>query len=637
MPLDGITMSLLAGELNDELKDTRIDKIYQPDKNTFYFHIRTPLGIKKLLISIDPSSPRICLTEQIRENPVRPPSFCMLLRKYLSGAKISSISSPEFERLIEIRISYVDELHDMKSLTLIAELMGRKSNLILVNQSGKIIDSSTHVDFQISRVREIMPGRIYEYPPSQNKLNPDKALSLLSNGKLPIIQEEAKRPIGKALLNSLLGTSPLLIRSHLNEANIDERESLSEISSSKIDILICALKDTYVSITTKNYSPHVFYENNKNPIDYSPFKLTGFNEYKETASISSAIDLFYSLKLANIDLELKKTRLLTIINNALSTTERKKELHLKDIEEGKKSDYYKLLGDLIIGNMHLIKQGASSIYCPNYYEDPVVDVLVPLNPVLDAASNSQDYYKRFRKAKKKLELATKYYEDDMLSEEYLRTLKAHAMSISTDEDVIAIEDELSRIISTKQKDTPKDNTDINKTVGLAKSGKASSRAIREAAKKAKSNSKSKKPKKEKALSYRRYISPDGYEILCGRNNIQNDELTFRIADKNDLWFHIKGMPGTHVILKSKNCEPMPSDEAVLMAANIAAFYSKRMLIEEHQGQASSKWGEIKVEVDYCKVSHVKKIPGAKPGMVIYEGYYSIIVSATEPQSYDDSM
>ena len=230
MTLDGITCQLLAKELNTELEGKRVDKIYMPDKHTVILHIRFTGGYKKLLISIDPGAPRICFSENSLENPSMPPSFCMLLRKYLAGSRIESVTNPGYERIIEITVSKFDELKDRKTYTLTVELMGRFSNLILLNENGRILDSAIHVDFSVSRVREVMPARVYEYPPAQNKMTPEEALGITENGDLPIMESEVSRPIEKALVGSIKGLSPILAAYLTDKADIDDRKTLSMLS-----------------------------------------------------------------------------------------------------------------------------------------------------------------------------------------------------------------------------------------------------------------------------------------------------------------------------------------------------------------------------------------------------------------------
>ena len=640
MTLDGITCQLLAGELNTELEGKRVDKIYMPDKHTVILHIRFTGGYKKLLISIDPGAPRICFSENGLENPSMPPSFCMLLRKYLAGSRIESVTNPGYERIIEITVSKFDELKDRKTYTLIAELMGRFSNLILLNENGRILDSAIHVDFSVSRVREVMPARVYEYPPAQNKLSPDEALVIAKKGDLPIMESELSRPIEKALVGSIKGLSPILAAYLTDKADIDDRKTLSMLTPDQKERLNSAIKDFLTSITEGTYKASVFYDDSGDPVDCSIAELTGFARSKVLPSISDAINLYYLSRDSRLVIDMGSDRLRQIISNALARVIKKRELHEQDLEEGRKADFYKHSGDLILTYKYMISQGQSSVTLTDYTDEGQKDISISLDPTLDASGNAQDYYKRFHKAKRKMELAEQYLKEDELAAQYLRSLMAAVNAASSMEDLAAINDEIRSEItgdSGLRKNSKNINAgkgDPNKMVGVSKSGKASSRALREAAKRANQGKAGKNSGKEKALPLRRYITSDGYEILAGRNNIQNDQLTFHIASRRDWWFHVKGLPGTHVILKTKPSEDMPSDNAVLEAASLAAFFSKAIILEEHMTSSDSKPGQLKAEVDYCPVSHVKKIPGAKPGMVIYEGYYSVLVEAKEPHSKD---
>lgn len=636
MPLDGITCKLLSDELNNELQGMRIDKIFQPDKYTLFFHIRTSGTNKKLLISYDPTAQRVHFTDTSRENPMMPPSFCMLLRKHMQGAKISKITCPDFERIIEIGFITTDELHDTKEMRLIIELMGRYSNLILVNSQNRIIDSAIHVDFSISRVREVMPARLYEYPPAQDKINAFDALSLLEKGDLPIIESELGRPVNKALLNSVKGMSPLTVNQIISKAGIEEKTPVKSLSETDKVSFSSALKNFLVSVCDSTYTPSVAYSAKDEATDFSFMALNGYEKTRSFKNISEAIDEYYLSKLSNIDFENKRSSLLAVVNNALIHATKKYEIHRSDYEEGRKADEYRQKGDIILCFAHMIKEKDSSVTCQNIYDELGRDIRIELDPSLNAADNAQEYFKRFRKAKRKLELSEEYIKDDELAVNYLRSLKTAILAATTKEDIEACEDEVrSEIVKETANKKKKDhnNADPNKTVGLSKSGKASSRALRNAAKiaAAKKGNFKNKDKIDRPQSYRRFFTSDGYECFCGRNNIQNDKLTFGVADKTDWWFHIKNLPGTHVILKAHQGEEFPSDTAVIEAAQAAAFYSRSTVIEEHQGAST---GTLKVEIDYCPVSHVKKIPRSKPGMVIYEQYYSIVVDAIEPKCKD---
>ena len=641
MTLDGITCQLLANELNTELEGKRVDKIYMPDKHTVILHIRFTGGYKKLLISIDPGAPRICFAEDTVDNPSIPPSFCMLLRKYLAGSRIESVTNPGYERIIEITVSKYDELKDRKTYTLTIELMGRFSNIVLINEGGKILDSAIHVDFSVSRVREVMPARVYEYPPAQDKLTPDKALEISESGSLPIMESELSRPIEKALVGSIKGLSPVLASFISDKADIDDRKTLSMLNDSDKERLNNVVAGFLRSVTDGTYKSYVFYDSNGDPEDASIVELRGFAKTKEVSTISEAIDLCYQARDSKLILDKGRDRLSQIIGSALARVIKKREIHEQDFEEGQKADLLKHYGDLILTYKYMISQGQSSVTLTDYTTESQNDITIPLNPTLDASGNAQEYYKRFHKAKRKMELAENYLKEDELAAQYLRSLSAAVTAASSVEDLDAINEEIKSEISgdsgfrkgSASKARTQGTGDPNKMVGVAKSGKASSRALREAAKRA-NMGKAKNQNKERALPCRRYITSDGYEILAGRNNIQNEQLTFHTASRRDWWFHVKGLPGTHVILRTKPNEEMPSDNAVLEAASLAAFFSKAIILEEHMTSEDSKPGQLKAEVDYCPVSHVKKIPGAKPGMVIYEGYYSVLVEAKEPSSKD---
>lgn len=637
MPLDGITCQLLANDLNDTLSGSRIDKIFMPDRHSVVLHIRTQQGVKKLLICADPSLPRIMLTEDVRDNPALPPSFCMLLRKYLAGSRIASVTDPGYERVIEFNCTNTDELRDVKDYRLIVELMGRFSNIILVNGSGKILDSSVHVDFDVSKLREVMPARVYSYPPAQNKLSAEEALGMVRRGELPIIEDEKSRPIGKAIVNSIKGMSPVISRQLCLQSDADERQTIALLSEDARKRLIARLDSFLTAITEKTYTPRVFFDECGVPVEFAPMDFSGYGSSKAMDSISDAISLYYDSKFSEMDLDSGKHRLRQIADSALSKIIKKKEVHEADSAEGAKADKYKHCGDVILTYKYLIKPQDTILNTEDYTTDPPSVISIELDPSLDASGNAQEYYRKFRKAKRKAEMSEEYIKEDNLAIEYLRSVKTAIEAATTREDLDAVNEEIKAEVNgshaVRSADKAHNAGDPNKMVGIAKSGKASSRALREAAKRANAKKNNKQGKNtEKALPFRRYKSSDGHEIICGRSNIQNEKLTFTIASrKTDWWFHVKGLPGTHVILRPFDNEDMPSDSSILEAASLAAFFSKSIILEEHNAAEGSRAGKLKAEVDYCPVSHVKKIPGAKPGMVIYENYYSVLVDSEEPK------
>ena len=637
MPLDGITCQLLANDLNDTLSGSRIDKIFMPDRHSVFLHIRTQQGVKKLLICADPSLPRIMLAEDVRDNPALPPSFCMLLRKYLAGSRITSVTDPGYERVIEFNCTNTDELRDVKDYRLIVELMGRFSNIILVNGSGKILDSSVHVDFDVSKLREVMPARVYSYPPAQNKLSAEEALGMVRRGELPIIEDEKSRPIGKAIINSIKGMSPVLSRQLCLQSDADERQTIALLSEDARKRLIARLDSFLTAITEKTYTPRVFFDECGVPVEFAPMDFSGYGSSKAMDSISDAISLYYDSKFSEMDLDSGKHRLRQIADSALSKIIKKKEVHEADSAEGAKADKYKHCGDVILTYKYLIKPQDTILNTEDYTTDPPSVISIELDPSLDASGNAQEYYRKFRKAKRKAEMSEEYIKEDNLAIEYLRSVKTAIEAATTREDLDAVNEEIKAEVNgshaVRSADKAHNAGDPNKMVGIAKSGKASSRALREAAKRANAKKNNKQGKNtEKALPFRRYRSSDGHEIICGRSNIQNEKLTFTIASrKTDWWFHVKGLPGTHVILRPFDNEDMPSDSSILEAASLAAFFSKSIILEEHNAAEGSRAGKLKAEVDYCPVSHVKKIPGAKPGMVIYENYYSVLVDSEEPK------
>ena len=436
----------LANDLNDTLSGSRIDKIFMPDRHSVVLHIRTQQGVKKLLICADPSLPRIMLAEDVRDNPALPPSFCMLLRKYLAGSRITSVTDPGYERVIEFNCTNTDELRDVKDYRLIVELMGRFSNIILVNGSGKILDSSVHVDFDVSKLREVMPARVYSYPPAQNKLSAEEALGMVRRGELPIIEDEKSRPIGKAIINSIKGMSPVLSRQLCLQSDADERQTIALLSEDARKRLIARLDSFLTAITEKTYTPRVFFDECGVPVEFAPMDFSGYGSSKAMDSISDAISLYYDSKFSEMDLDSGKHRLRQIADSALSKIIKKKEVHEADSAEGAKADKYKHCGDVILTYKYLIKPQDTILNTEDYTTDPPSVISIELDPSLDASGNAQEYYRKFRKAKRKAEMSEEYIKEDNLAIEYLRSVKTAIEAATTREDLDAVNDLVSLLL-----------------------------------------------------------------------------------------------------------------------------------------------------------------------------------------------
>ena len=633
MPLDGISTHLLAHELNQNLSDARIDKIYQPSRFDVFFLVRTPNGNKKLLLSCDPQSPRVQITDYMRENPQMPPNFCMLLRKHLQGAHIIGITCPHYERIIEIALSVTDELHDTSTKKLVIEMMGRYSNIIFLNSENRIIDALVHVDSSTSRVREIMPARIYEAPPSQGKIDPEEALSMVNEGKLPILPDSSHRPMAKALLDSLLGFSPLLANDICFQSKIDPRCALSSLSEAQHDALLSTCQSILQSICLLEPSPTVFYIDGE-PKDWHALSLQDAGVSKRMGSISEAMDQVQHFTDQRAAFESKRRTIRAILTSAYNHASKKLSIHEQDLRETSNAEKLKLEGELVLAYQYLIKPDDTTLTIPDY-PDFGKTTTIALEAGMTASEQGQLYLKRYRKEISRRESAQRFIETEKDEVAYLGSLLQAVDAASEPDDLSAIDFEIKTSLSSDKEGSGK-NTDKNQVYhpGKSKSGKVSSRNLRQAAKAAQSKkNKAKSAKKtEDPSAPRKYTVDGGFEVLSGRNNIQNDNLTFHVASKEDIWFHAKNIPGTHVILRTYG--KTPSDKAITEAAAVAAYYSRSNKPFSSEMSESKTEYDVRVEIDYCPVSHVKKIPKAKPGMVIYEEYNTILVSAKLPRNLE---
>lgn len=628
MPLDGISTHLLAHELNQRLAGARVDKIYQPGRFDVYFTVRTNAENLRVLLCCDPQNPRVQITDNMRENPQMPPNFCMLLRKYLQGARILKVECPHYERMISISFSVTDELQDTSVKRLIIEMMGRYSNIVFLNAEDRIIDALVHVDDSNSRVREIMPARIYEAPPQQGKITADDALKMMENGELPILPDSHSRPTSKALLDSLLGFSPLLTNDICFQADIDPRKGLNTLSSDELARLRVILHTILADICAFRAQPTVYYIDGQ-PTDWHALSLKDAGIPKSEASLSRAMDHVYGFQDAKKQFENRRRRIRAIISTALAHASKKLDIHEEDIRSTSNAESWKTQGELVLAYQYLIQPDDTLLTIPDY-PDFGQTTTIPLEAGLTASNQGQLYLKRYRKAISRRESALRFITEEKEEVAYLQSLVLAVDAASENEDLDALDYEIVSLLTENKESKSNQNQSTVYHPGKSKSGKASSRALRQAARAAQSKRGKEQAKKktQDPSSPRKYYVDGGYEVLSGRNNIQNDQLTFHIAEKDDIWFHVKNMPGTHVILRCNGKEP--TDQAILQAASIAAYYSKSNKAFAKEKSESSAVYDVRVEIDYCPVSHVRKIPKARPGMVIYNEYSTLLVSAKLP-------
>ena len=576
MSYDGMVTHCVVSELNQKLIDGKIDKIYQPEKDEIILSVRTRNGNLRLLLSASASNPRVHLTNTVKENPLTPPMLCMLMRKHLQGNKIIAVTQLGFDRIIRIDTEGRNELGDICTKTIITEIMGRHSNIILVDENNRIMDSAKHIDFTVSAVRQILPGLFYENPPTQDKLQPD-SFSLPDFMK-SLDDSPADTMLDKFLLSSFMGMSPLLAREIVYRFAQNTQVRRSEVDTAAFS----AHTDNFLrALCRGEYAPTlIISKTDKKPSAFSCVKLSqyeGSDIAESYDSISLVIDLYYQKRSQREHMNQRTALLTKIVHNNIERCAKKMDLHQNNLKKSKNRDKYKIYGDLVTANMYQIKQGMSEFEALNYYSETQDTVKIPLQADKSPAQNAQRYYKLYNKAKITEKYASEQYKSAKDELFYLESILDSLQKAETPTDLTEIKDELSDSgyipkIKTKQK-----------------------------------NNKKSEPMK--------FTSSDGFEILVGRNNKQNDELTVRRAYSTDIWLHTKNIPGSHTIIRTNGGKDVP-DKTVIEAAQLAAYYSK--------AQKSSK-----VPVDYTTVKNVKKPNGAKPGMVIYDYYNTVYVDPAE--------
>ena len=578
MALDGITLRSLVHEMKSKLVNGKIDKITQPEKDEIWLTIRNEKQNHKLLISANSSTPRIhFVNDAKKENPLTAPMFLMLLRKHIGNGTIKSVEQRSTERIVEISIDAYDELRVLKNKTLIIELMGKHSNIILVHtEDRKIIDSIKRVSLNISSVREVLPGLTYQYPPGHKKISP---IHRLDEDEFRRLCSNFHSEIYKLFYMSYEGMSPTISKEICYRVNVESTEVASSLSEVKTEKLWGTFSRMMSRIEQHEYSPCIVIQRNPHTIlDFSAVLLTHYEtmELVEYQSIHTACEEFYFLKDRAERIQQRTSALRKKIQTRLDTLQHKTEKQNNEISSSMLLDKDKLYGELLTSYIYQIKTGMSEITLENFYSNNE-KITIPLDVQKSPSENIQRYFKRYQKSKNRIEELTEQLAIAQKEISYLENVLLSISQIETYDEISEIQDE------------------------LAKQG-----YIRRP-----SNHKS---KKETISSPMEFTASDGTTILVGKNNTQNDRLTLKLSSPNDTWLHTKDIPGSHVIIRAKQQDI--SEKTLYEAAVLAAYYSK--------GKFSSN-----VPVDYTERKNVKKPTGAKPGMVIYVNNSTIYVTPEE--------
>ncbi len=572
MAFDGIVISNLTYELNTNLVGGRISKISMPEDNELIFTIKNNAKTYRLLVSASASLPLVYLTDVNKPAPKVAPAFLMLLRKYIGTAKINDIFQMGLERILCFELEHLNELGDLSHKRMYIEIMGKHSNIIFTDENNKIIDSIKRISANMSSLREVLPGREYFLPEELKK----KDLLNTELEEFIEILKSKEYPLSKSIYMNFAGISPLIAEEIILRASLLSQAPSTSLGELEYTHLFHTIQNLLEDINTHNFTPNIIYKGEE-AIEFSSISLYSYEgkEYKKESfdSVSKMLYDFYSSREAFVLNRQKSSDLRRIVNTALERASKKYDLQEKQLQDADKKDIYRVYGDLLNTYGYSLKGGESSFTTENFYDNNK-EITIPLDKNKSAKENAKKYYDKYAK----LSRTTK-----ALSEEILKTKNdmEHLQSIQTALEVSSDDESLSQI--------------RQELVDFGYIKKHSS------------------AKKQKITSHPyHYISSDGYDIYVGKNNYQNEELTFKVATGNDWWFHAKGIPGSHVILKSNNEEELP-DRAYEEAAALAAFYSKAKDAD-------------KVEVDYIQKKNIKKVAGAAPGFVIYHSNWSMVAT-----------
>ncbi len=575
MAFDAGFLAAVAAELKTVAIGAAIEKIYQPERDAIVLGMRTFAGGKRLLINAGSANPRIGFTEIPLENPQNPPQFCMLLRKRLSGARLSRVWQEGFERVLVTEWDTRDEMGFPTKCRLIAEIMGKYSNLIFTDGEGRIGAVLRPVDFTTSTLRQVLPGMRYELPPPQDKTDPR---AVTADQFFRLLEAGGDRPADKWISASFLGVSATVAREIAYRAAGATDALLPTVDKQKLFSVFSAI---FADVAAERFSPCLVMDEKGTPREYAFLPLTQYGEVRGCDSPSALLDIWFGTRDREARVKQRATDILHLLNSARTRISRKLELQRAELAACEQAAAYKRMGDLIVANCYALQRGATKVTLTDY-EDYREDgsfgtVEVVLDARLSPTANAQRYYKKYTKSKNARVELTRQIELGEAELAYLLTVQTALQTAETPTDLQEIREELSRS-------------------GYASRVKTAERRGRGTP----------------TPAFAEYRTTNGYRVLCGKNNLQNEYITHKLAAKNDYWFHAKNKPGSHVVMLLEGKQEPPAADFT-EAASIAAIYS-------------AAEGAPLTEVDYTIVRNLKKAPGAKPGYVIYHTNWSAVVS-----------
>jgi len=590
MALDSITLYHLLRELRPQIIGTRLDKINQPEKEEVHLFLRGPGRNLRLLLNAGSTTARLHLTEQSKKNPANAPMFCMILRKHLEGGKIIDLKQNNLERIITLVIQNYNERGDLQDYHLHLEIMGKHSNLILVNpQTNTILDGINRYSHAVSRHREVLPGKPYVPPPPQAKLEPVFEEEVWMQH---VLQQDLNQKIVSILLDTFNGMSPELAREIVARAGLEADtvlDSCGEIDLSRLYQAYCFF---FLNKDRTPIEPCIYYQSKRDtslPVTFTfvPYEQYSGLPWQRTATLNEAISLYYLKKIRHNTTEALRGSLRRLVNDHFGRLHKKYETYISTIAKAEKGLEYQKFGELLTANLYRLPAHQREVTLEDYTDPEYKPVTILLDPALTGIQNAQRYYKLYNKAKSTLDKTVPLMQAAKEEMSYLQGLLLCIDQAETNEELNEIHQELSEqgYISAKHSAKIADF-------------KASAKAKKE---------------QERQSSPHRYYSQTGRIIIVGRNNRQNDRMTWREAKPTDLWLHVKNIPGSHVIVPLNDNEEFPDDTTLEDAATLAVYYS--------QARGSSH-----VPVDYTHVKHIKKPKGSKPGMVIYDQNWSLLIT-----------
>ncbi len=571
MAFDGVVISNIVKDMKDRLTGGRIYKIYQPEADEINLVVKNNGTTYRVMLNASATLPLVYFLDENKKNPMTAPNFCMLLRKHIGNGRITGVSQPDFERIIVLDIEHLDEMGDVCSKKLIIELMGKYSNIIFADSDGKIIDSIKRIGSNISSVREVLPGRDYVMPPN-DKIDP------MQLDRETFVSEILEKPMSivKAIYSSITGISKEMAEEICYEAEIDGNFSTDSLADNNKEALWQVVSNLVNRIKEGSYEPCIVY-NKEVPTAFSAVYLRMYEDLTvvKFEDISKVLTLFYAQKDNYSRMHQKSTDLRKVLSALIERTSKKYDIQLKQLKDSDGRDKYRIYGELLQAYGHEVNPGDKSVTVDNYYDN--TKLTIPLDENLTAVDNANRYFNKYNKMKRTYEASLQLVKESKETLDHLLLLQNSVEIASSEADIAEIREEMIMAGFLKDKKNVK-----------------GSKSLRE-------------KEKSKPLHY---LSSDGFHMYVGKNNLQNDRLTFKTAGPKDIWFHAKEMPGSHVIVKLEGAEDVP-DETYEEAARLAAFYST--------GKTSPK-----VEIDYTRRINLKKPPESNPGYVIYHTNYSMV-------------